>query len=267
MSSRVRSSPPAPVPQAAVSFVLNGRPVVVPAGPDRSLLAVLREDFGLISLKNGCEPQASCGCCTLLVEGQPRLACALQPSQVAGKNVVTLEGLPEETRRHLADCFVRAGGVQCGFCIPGMAMRAVALVDENPNPTRPEIAHALRGHLCRCTGYRKIIDAVELLAQIRAGARLPPGDDTGRIGTSLDRYRGRELTLGDFRYIDDITIPGAAFAALRFSDHPRALVKALDTAPALALDGVLRIIVAADVPGERHVGLITRDWPILVAVG
>src|SRR5947207_2358818 len=123
-----------------IEFSLNGRTVEAVGGCGRSLLEVLRDDFGCISLKNGCEPQASCGCCTLLIDGQPRLACVTKPAQIAGKEIVTLEGLPEETRQQLAECFVRCGGVQCGFCIPGMAMRGVAIVDENPNPTRTEIA-------------------------------------------------------------------------------------------------------------------------------
>src|SRR5437016_7797071 len=116
-----------------ISFRLNGQEVQVSSADSRSVLSILREDFGMISLKNGCEPQASCGCCTLLIDGQPRLACVTKPAQVAGKEIVTLEGLPEETRKELADCFVRCGGVQCGFCIPGMAMRGVAIVQENGN--------------------------------------------------------------------------------------------------------------------------------------
>src|ERR1043166_8114277 len=124
---------------ASVNFLLNGRAVEAPADRGRSLLDVLRNDFGCISLKNGCEPQASCGCCTLLIDGQPRLACVTKPSQVSGKDIVTLEGLPDDTRRQLAESFVRCGGVQCGFCIPGMAMRGVAITNKSPHPERDEI--------------------------------------------------------------------------------------------------------------------------------
>src|SRR4051812_3379397 len=147
--------------QNVVSFTLNGKPVQSSNDPGRSLLSVLREDFGYLSLKNGCEPQASCGCCTLLIDGKPRLSCTMKPAQVAGKELVTLEGVAQETRKDLADCFVRCGGVQCGFCIPGMAMRGLSVVQNNPTPTRDEIAFELRGHLCRCTGYVKIVDAIE----------------------------------------------------------------------------------------------------------
>ena len=252
---------------AAVAFRLNGRPVQAAADANRSLLEVLREDFGCTSLKNGCQPQASCGCCALLIDGQARLSCVMTVAQAAGKEVTTLEGLPDEVRGQLADCFVRCGGVQCGFCIPGMAVRGHALVSSHAQPTREQIAHELRAHLCRCTGYVKIIDAIEHYARLRRGEPLPPGDGSGRVGTSLDRYRGRELALGDFRYIDDITVDGQLYAAMRFSDHPRALVKSIDAGPAWACAGVVRVLTAADVPGDRYVGLIVKDWPILVAPG
>jgi xanthine dehydrogenase molybdenum-binding subunit len=255
-----------PSASETVQFTLNGQPVQAVVD-DRSLLAVLREDFGFISLKNGCEPQASCGCCTLLIDGKPRLCCTMKAAQVAGKTLVTLEGLPEERRQQIAESFACSGGVQCGFCIPGMAMRAHALTEQNQNPTREEIAHDLRAHLCRCTGYVKIVDAVEELARVTRGepARVP--DTSGRVGTPLKKYKSHDLVLGDFRYIDDIIVPGQRYAAMKFSEHPRALVKGIDASAALAMQGVERVITAADVPGNRHVGLIINDWPILVALG
>lgn len=251
----------------ALSFTVNGEAVCLDVDPRRTVLDVLRDSLGLISPKNGCQPQAACGCCTVLIDDKPRLACALKAHAVEGRHVVTAEGLSEQTRQQVADCFVRAGGVQCGFCIPGFAMRAVALLDENARPTRDEIEHACRGHLCRCTGYTKIIDAIQLLARVRGGEPLPECNGDGRVGTRLDRYRGREFVLGDFRYVDDITIEGSLFAAMRFSDHPRARVRSIDPSPALAMQGVHHVITAADVPGDRYVGLIVNDWPVLVAVG
>ena len=251
----------------SVVFTLNGDPVTVSVDPNRTLLNVLREDLGIISPKNGCGPQASCGCCTVLIDGKPRLACAMKASAAAGRNVLTAEGLDAKLRSQIADCFVRSGGVQCGFCIPGFAMRTVAALDKNPTPTRDELAHEFRSHLCRCTGYTQILDAAELLARVRAGEELPPADRSGKVGSRLDRYRGGEFVLGDFRYVDDIKVEGSLYAAMRFSDHPRALVKSINADPAMALPGVHRVITAADVPGERYVGLIVRDWPILVAIG
>jgi aerobic-type carbon monoxide dehydrogenase small subunit (CoxS/CutS family) len=250
-----------------VEFTLNGIPVRTADDPDRSLLSVLRDQFGCTSLKNGCEPQASCGCCTLLIDGKARVSCTMKAKQVANKQVITLEGLPEKERTELADSFVACGGVQCGFCIPGMAMRGYSVVKDNPNPSRQQIAHELRGHVCRCTGYVKIVDAIEQFAQVRRGQSVARPEQSGKIGTALNRYRGRELVLGDFKYIDDIEMEGSLYAAMRFSDHPRARVRSIDATAALEIPGVIRVITAADVPGDRFVGLITKDWPIFIAEG
>jgi xanthine dehydrogenase molybdenum-binding subunit len=250
-----------------VNFTLNGQEVTARVSPALSLLEVLREDYGLISPKNGCAPQANCGCCTVLIDGKARLSCALPIAKVEGKSVVTLEGVPEEDRGLVAECFTRTGGLQCGFCIPGMAVRGLALIDANPSPTRDDIANALKQHLCRCTGYVKIIDAIELMARVKRGEPLPEGDTSGKIGTPLDRYRARDFVLGDWKYVDDMVLPGMQYAAMRFSDHPRALVKGINTEGALAVPGVHRVLTAADVPGDRYVGLITKDWPVLVAIG
>ena len=250
-----------------LTFNLNGDAVTVEGDHECSLLDTLRDRCGIISPKNGCAPMAQCGCCAVLVDGQPKLSCGYKASRVAGKTVTTTEGFSGELRGQIAECFVRAGGVQCGFCIPGIVVRAVALLDRNPSPTREQIANSLKSHLCRCTGYTKILDAIELLARVRRGEPLPPADTTGQIGTRMDRYQAAEFVLGDFKYIDDITIEGSLYAAMRFSDHPRALVKSISVEPALEHPGVVRVLTAADVPGQRHVGLIIPDWPILVAVG
>jgi xanthine dehydrogenase molybdenum-binding subunit len=254
------------IPSARIRFNLNGE--IVETDPrGRSMLAVLREDFGCTSLKNGCEPQGSCGCCTMLVDGQPRLSCTMKPSQVAGKKILTLEGLSPEHRRQIGSSFANCGAVQCGFCTPGMAMRGHALVERNPSPSRADIVYDLRAHLCRCTGYVKIVDAIEELARVRRGEKPESPDASGRVGTSLPKYRGVDLALGDYKYIDDIKIAGSLYAAMKFSDHPRALVIAIDASAALAIEGVERVITAADVPGDRYVGLIVKDWPVLVAAG
>ena len=253
--------------RAAVTFTLNGRAVTVHARADQTLLDLLRDELDLISPKNGCQPMGQCGCCTVLIDGKPRLSCTMKAAAVAGRSVTTLEGLPESARAQIAECFVRAGGVQCGFCIPGIAIRAHAMCQQNVCPSGEQIAHELRAHLCRCTGYTKIIDAIELLARVRRGEPLPDERCTGRVGERLPRYSGREATLGSRRFIDDIKLPGMLFAAPRLSDHPRALLKRIDPAPALAMPGVLCVVTAKDVPGDRHVGLITPDWPVFIAEG
>jgi xanthine dehydrogenase molybdenum-binding subunit len=254
--------------------MVNGEPVQLdlPDDGELTLLDVLRDFLGITSPKNGCQPQAQCGCCTVLMEGKPVLACALAPSKAEGKSITTLEGLDDEHRRQIAESFVRCGGVQCGFCIPGMAMRAVGLCEKNVAPTREEIAAALKPHLCRCTGYAQVVDSIEMYAELRRGDRaenrfLPDSDGSGKVGTDLPRYTGHDAVLGDRKFIDDMTVPGMLYGAVRLADHPRAKVLAIDPRRALSLEGVHRVVTAADVPSERYVGLIERDWPVFVAVG
>ncbi|MBN2448262.1 MAG: selenium-dependent xanthine dehydrogenase [Phycisphaerae bacterium] len=250
-----------------IAFVLNDQPVSRMLDPRRKLLDVLRDDLDITSPKNGCAPQATCGCCTVLIDGKPKLSCGLPVAKVAGRHVTTAEGLEARFREQVAEAFVHTGGAQCGFCTPGIVMRTAALLNENPDPSRPEILRVLRPHLCRCTGYVRIVEAIQLLARIRRGEAAPTTEKSGKIGTPLPRYRGASLVLGDFRYVNDIKVDGMLHAALRFSDHPRALVKAIDTTPAAAHPGVHRVITATDVPGERYIGLIAQDWPVLVAIG
>lgn len=250
-----------------IEFTLNGGGVSIQTDNGLSLLDALRDRLGLISPKDGCQPMGQCGCCTVLVDGKPRLSCTMKAAMTAGKSVTTLEGLPEETRKEIADCFVHAGGVQCGFCIPGFAMRAEALLGRNACPSREEIAKDMRAHLCRCTGYTKIVDAVSLLGRVRQGEALPLTCNRGGVGDRLPRYTGADAVLGDRKFIDDISFRGMAHAAMRFSDHPRALVKGIDASAAEALAGVIRVVTARDVPGERYVGLIVPDWPVFVAEG
>ena len=143
-----------------MDLTLNGNPVSAEPREGESLLELLRDGFGLWSVKDGCAPEGACGACTVIVEGRAVVSCAQPASRFEGKTVVTQEGLPAESRRLWADCFVAAGASQCGFCSPGIVMKAEALLARHPDPTREEVAHALLGNLCRCTGYVKIVDAV-----------------------------------------------------------------------------------------------------------
>jgi xanthine dehydrogenase molybdenum-binding subunit len=267
MSTQPSALPFAIPPTRSISFTVNGRPVTVEVDPKRTLLDVLREELNITSPKNGCAPQAQCGCCTVVIDGKAKLSCALAVEKIEGKSILTLEGVEQQKREQLSECFVRAGGLQCGFCIPGFVVRGMTLVDEKPNPTRQEIAAAIRPHLCRCTGYTKIIDAIEMYARVRQGEPLPALPTQGGVGTRLNRYRGHAFALGDWNYIDDIKVDGMLYAAMRFADHPRAKLNAIDITPAMAVRGVQRIITAEDIPGERYIGLIYKDWPLMVALG
>jgi len=131
---------------------------------DRRVIDILREDLNLTGTKEGCSA-GECGACTILVDGESRLSCLMLAAQLEGRSVTTIEGMASEGRLHpLQEAFVEHGAVQCGFCIPGMVLSAADLLRRNPNPTRMEIRQGLSGNLCRCTGYQKIVDAVETAA-------------------------------------------------------------------------------------------------------
>jgi selenium-dependent xanthine dehydrogenase len=255
-----------------LSCRVNGNDIELqlPEDEDLTLLDVLRDHLGITSPKNGCAPQAQCGCCTILLDDKPVLSCALKPAKAEGKSITTLEGLDDEHRQQIADSFVRCGGVQCGFCIPGMAMRGVGLCDKNPNPSREEIATALKPHLCRCTGYAQIVDSIDQYAKLRRGESLPElseFDRSGKVGSDLPRYTGHDAVLGDRKFIDDMVVPDMLYGAVRLTDHPRAKVLSIDPSRALEVPGVHRVVTAADIPGDPMVGLIAKDWPVYVGIG
>jgi len=248
-------------------FVLNGHPVSVRAGPGASLLEVLREQCGLTSMKDGCAPEGSCGACTVLVDGKATVSCAQPADRLAGRSVTTLEGLPHDRRALWAACFASAGASQCGFCSPGVIMKAEGLLRRTPRPTREEIAHALAGNLCRCTGYVKIVDAIEAASRAMAGGPVPAPDPRPGVGSRAARYEAGELALGERAFINDMRVPGMLYGAVRQADHPRAVVRRIDTSKAVSHPGVVAVATWRDVPGERRQGLIINDWRQFVAEG
>jgi selenium-dependent xanthine dehydrogenase len=251
----------------AITFELNGAIREVQPRPGESLLETLRERCGIRSVKDGCRPQAQCGCCLALVDGSPRTTCATPAEKAHGTRIVTLEGLEPEERELLAGAFLTAGALQCGYCIPGIALRARWLLEKNPTPSGDQIRRAIDGHLCRCTGYTKIVEAIETLSRARQGAPLPPLLTDGGVGARLVRHEGVERVLGMRPFVDDLVVAGLLHGALVLSPHARARILAIDTSRAAALPGVLAVATARDVPGERWYGLIEADWPGLVAEG
>lgn len=144
-----------------ITFVLNGAETIVEVPADRRVVDLLREDLGLTGTKESCGA-GDCGACTVLVDGESRLSCLMLAAQLEGRNITTIEGFESEQGIHtIQDAFVEHGAVQCGFCIPGMVLAAADLLQRIPHPTRSEIRTGLSGNLCRCTGYQKIVDAVE----------------------------------------------------------------------------------------------------------
>ncbi len=265
-----------------VAFTLNGAPLRVRPRAGESLLETLRERCGITSVKDGCHPQGQCGACLALVDGHPRITCTLPTHHAHEAEVVTLEGLPEDQRARVARAFVEAaGGGQCGFCVPAIALHATSLVERHPHPTRAEIAHALDLHLCRCSGYVRLIKAVELLARFTSdsGAGAGAGSDSGSgsgsgagsgsggVGAAVPRLGAAEQVLGQRAYVADLVRPGMLRGAVALSAHARARAVRIDVAKAAALPGVIAVVTAADVPGERWYGLIEQDWPAFVAEG
>lgn len=148
-----------------IRFTLNGKKTQVDCASDRRVVDILREDFGLTGTKEGCG-SGECGACTILVDDQNRLSCLMLAAQLEGRTITTIEGLAGESRPHpIQEAFAKHGAVQCGYCTPGMVLAASALLRRNPDPTREQIREALSGNLCRCTGYQKIVDAVESAAR------------------------------------------------------------------------------------------------------
>jgi len=243
-------------------FTLNGKSVEV--GDHPHLLAALREELDVTSPKDGCSPSGQCGCCTVLIDGKASVSCQISLEKVAGKSITTLEGFDVAERERFAAAFAATGALQCGFCTPGILVRVKALIDKKGSDlTRDDAARYLGAHLCRCTGYSKILDAVELLA----GGETPEPVLPAGIGTRGIKYEGLELALGDRDYVDDIRIPGMLHGALRLADHARADVVSIDTTAARAVPGVEAVLTAADVPGELRVGIIHTDWPVFIPEG
>ncbi|MFM1838012.1 MAG: hypothetical protein RLZZ327_886, partial [Actinomycetota bacterium] len=245
------------------SLIVNGSPVVVRQSHPH-LLSALREELDITSPKDGCSPSGQCGCCTVLIEGKAVVSCQTSLEKVDGKSVVTLEGVPETERARFASAFAACGGLQCGYCIPGIVVRAKAQIDKKGSTLkREDMARHLGAHLCRCTGYTKILDAIECVARNEIPA-MPP---VAGIGSRTPKYEAESLALGDRGYVDDIRISGMLHAALHFTAHARATVTRIDVDDARKSEGVKAVYTAADIPGELMVGIIHKDWPVMIPVG
>lgn len=250
-----------------VRFFLNGEEKVYSGDGNRSLLNYLRDDEHIYSVKDGCSAQASCGACMVELNGKPALSCVTKMNRMEGKSVTTIEGFPEKLKTTLAHAFVKNGAVQCGFCTPGFLTRTKILLQENENPTREEITAALKQNICRCTGYNVIIDAVlEAATALREGKPIELSHPA-KTGTSEPKYDAVEKALGQSPFVDDLYFEGMLFGALKFSDHPRAVVKKIDTSIAEKTEGVVRIFTADDIPGKRYNGHIFQDWPVMIKAG
>ncbi|GJM37605.1 MAG: selenium-dependent xanthine dehydrogenase [Acidimicrobiales bacterium] len=245
------------------TFNLNGAEVTTAAGHEH-LLAALRDELGVMSPKDGCSPSGQCGCCTVLVDGKARVSCQTSMEKTDGAEVVTLEGIDAGERDRMAAAFAAHGALQCGFCTPGIVVRTKAMLDKKGSElTREGAARLLGAHLCRCTGYTKILDAVEALAADEIPVAIAPKG----VGSRGVKYEAAELSMGDRPFIDDMQPAGVLHGAVHLTDHARADILAIDTSAAAAVPGVEAVFTGADVPGELRSGLIHKDWPVFIPVG
>ncbi len=247
------------------SFFVNGQAVTCPE--NKKLIRFLRDDLKLTSVKNGCS-EGACGTCTVLIDGKATKACVQQTDRMEGKQIVTCEGLTPREREVYAYAFTEAGAVQCGFCTPGMVMAAKALLDRNPDPTISDVKGAIRMNICRCTGYKKIEEAILLAAKVfREGGDVPKRNLKGIVGENLDRVDAPAKALGDAKYADDLWFDGMLFGTAKRSDYPRARVLSIDTREAQAAPGIVCVLTAKDIPGTVKIGHLKQDYDVMIPVG
>lgn len=246
-------------------FSVNGKTYTVTENV--SLMRFLRDELRLTSVKDGCF-EGACGTCTVIIDGKAVKACVQKISNLDGKSVITAEGLSEREKQVYSYAFSEAGAVQCGFCIPGMVMCAKALIDKNPSPTPEDVKYAIRNNLCRCTGYKKIEEAILLAAEIiRENREITNPVSTGLLGESMNRVDASAKALGEAKYADDFYMDGMVYGSALRSEYPRAEILSIDKSEAESMDGVLCVMTAEDIPGTQKVGHLKHDWDVIVPVG
>ncbi|OQY00304.1 MAG: selenium-dependent xanthine dehydrogenase [Bacteroidetes bacterium 4572_117] len=251
-----------------ITFKLNDKQINYTGNPNQSLLKHLRLDHKITSAKDGCSGQAACGACTVEINGQAKLACVTKMNKLQNADIHTLEGFPEYVKDTIAKAFVNKGAVQCGFCTPGFVARTKVLLQDNANPSIEEIRKALKSHLCRCTGYKKIEDGIQEAAiALKENKTLEITKTSGKIGVSQPKYQAYETAIGKRDFVDDMHFESMLYAALKFSDYPKAKILNIDTTEAKKLKGVHQIFTAKDIPGKKKVGLILQDWSVMIAEG
>lgn len=247
------------------SFTVNGLQVVVEK--NQKLLPFLRDTLLLTSVKNGCS-EGACGTCMVLVDGKAVKACIQQTDRLDGKSIVTVEGLSTREKDVYAYAFSYCGAVQCGFCTPGMVISAKGLIGKTPDPTHAEVKEAIKNNICRCTGYKKIEEAILLSAKLlRENTKVPSGELPGTVGDSIRRIESVDKTLGSAMYADDIHLPDMLLGSAVRSAYPRAKVLSIDTAQAKAVPGVVAVFTAEDVPGAKKIGHLAQDYDVMISIG
>ena len=247
------------------TFLVNGKTVTVEK--NQKLIRYLRDECKLTSVKNGCS-EGACGTCMVLIDGKPTKCCVQNTDRMEGKSIVTCEGLTPREREVYAYAFSEAGAVQCGFCTPGMVISAKGLLDRNPDPTPSDVKEAIKNNICRCTGYRKIEEAILLAAKIfREGLSVEKRTLKGIVGEDLHRVDAPSKALGEARYCDDLYFDGMLHGVAVRSAYPRARVLKIDTSKAKAMEGVVCVLTAEDIPGKQKIGHLKQDYDVMIPVG
>jgi aldehyde oxidoreductase len=251
-----------------VSLTINGVKRQFIVEPAYRLLDLLRKDLRLTGAKQSCDRKGQCGACTVIVNGKAVRSCLTKVADLEGAEVISIEGLGTPRNPHLIqEAFVLAGAVQCGFCTPGMIMAAKALLDGNEHPTVDDIKKALHRNLCRCTGYKKIIEAVLLAGSFLRGEKTPdlvrPDPSQGLIGVSHPRPSAMIKACGVAEFTADIQVSGAAELAVVHSPYAHALIKSIDTSLAEKIPGVIGVMTAKDIKGTNRLKFIVPDRPVL----
>ncbi len=239
-----------------VQLTVNGTEYQVLVSPETTLLTLLREHLHLTGTKRGCD-SGDCGACTVIMNGKAFNSCLVLALDAHGSEILTIEGLSENGELHpLQRAFVEKGAIQCGFCTPGMIMRAKALLDEYPDADRETIKKELAGNLCRCTGYQKIFDAIEVAKDYMKGKKPPKLEffpqksaiNLSVVGKRLPKIDAPDKATGRALYTDDIVLPNMLYGKLLLSPVPHARIKSIDTSKAKALKGVKAVLTGKDVP-------------------
>ena len=235
---------------------------------DKDLLSYLRNELQLTATKDGCSGEGVCGACTVQINGKAKLACKTKLSKLDGAEIITLEGLDTYRKETIAKTMVNHGAVQCGFCTPGFIMKADALLQKNHDPTPEQIQKGLKSNICRCTGYKKIESAIYEAADfLRKNEEVDLITTTGKLGEPHPKYGAYETALGNRKFVADYFFEDMGYAALKFSDYPKAKVIKIDFSEAEKLTGVWKIITAKDIPANKKIGLIRADWSVMIDEG
>jgi CO/xanthine dehydrogenase Mo-binding subunit/aerobic-type carbon monoxide dehydrogenase small subunit (CoxS/CutS family) len=255
--------------QIHVVFNLNGNNVSATVPETKTLLRFLRDDLRLTGAKNGCST-GHCGACTVIMNGKAQRSCLVKMARVNNAEIETIEHLEQNGRLHpIQRAFIESGAVQCGFCSPGMIMSAKALLTANPDPSARDIQEHLtkNKNYCRCTGYVKIIEAIQLSARWMADAKLIPEETKGaeKIDRSVRYKTAREFVTGGLKFGDDMLLENMVYGRILWATFPHAKILSIDTSEAEAFPGVAGVVTAKDIPGKNQCGIVIRDQPAIAS--